>query len=63
MRKYRYSRVVTAGCFQCWGVEGHWFGNNAQGVAVRHHDATGHRTWVEVGMSIVYGEQREGEKL
>ncbi len=34
----------------------HWFGNNAQAVAARHHDATGHMTWVDIAMSIRYGD-------
>jgi hypothetical protein len=34
-----------------------WNGKNAQGVAARHHDATGHQTWCDVYMSITYGEK------
>jgi hypothetical protein len=55
MRSYRYSRDVMAGCFQCWGSDMHWHGNNAQAVAARHHDSTGHETWVDVAMTIRYG--------
>jgi len=33
-----------------------WSSKNAQGVATRHHDATGHTTWVEISMSIKYGD-------
>ena len=55
MRPTYIARDLVAGCFQCWGSDGHWFGNNAQGVAARHHDATGHTTWVDVSMSIRYG--------
>lgn len=54
-RSYTYSRDLNAGCFQCWGSDGHWHGPNAQGLAARHHDATGHQTWVDVYMSIRYG--------
>jgi hypothetical protein len=50
---------VKAGCFVCHGSQAHWFGGNAQGVAARHHDATGHRTWADVSMSVTYGP-REG---
>lgn len=34
-----------------------WTGGNAQGVAARHHDATGHATWCDVYMGVRYGEQ------
>jgi hypothetical protein len=56
MRRYSYARTLHAGCFTCNGSDAKWFGNNAQGVAARHHDATGHPTWVDVSMSIFYGE-------
>ena len=59
MRSYRYSRDVMAGCFTCSGSEAKWRGGNAQGVAARHHDATGHVTWVDVYMSITYGGKTE----
>ncbi len=55
MRKTYTSRIVIAGCFQCKGSEEIWNSPNAQAVAARHHDATGHITWVEVSMSISYG--------
>ncbi len=50
-------RDVLAGCYQCNGVDLLWHGPNAQGVAARHHDATGHTTWVDVYMSITYGDK------
>lgn len=52
-------RDLTAGCDECHGDTGHWFGKNAQGVAARHHDATGHHTWVDVYMHITYGKRDE----
>jgi len=55
-REYSYNREVRAGCYQCNGFEPMWIKPNAQGVAARHHDATGHDTWVEVGLMIYYGE-------
>jgi hypothetical protein len=58
-RKTRTSRDVTAGCFVCGGDDAMWTGPNAQGVAARHHDATGHETWVDVYMSIRYGDSPE----
>lgn len=61
MRAYRYSRDVNAGCFNCNGSDLIWHGPNAQGVAARHHDATGHNTWVDVYMSITYGENPNTE--
>ena len=60
MRTYYYSRHVQGGCFVCYGEDAHWFAPNAQAVAARHHDATGHRTWCEVILSIEYGE-KEGK--
>lgn len=47
------TRAVSAGCSVCGAV---WSAANAQGVAARHCDATGHRTWVSVSESIEYGE-------
>jgi len=31
-------------------------------VAVRHHDASGHQTWVEVHMKIFYGRSIDEPK-
>lgn len=44
-----------AGCFTCGGLDAIWTGKNAQAVAARHHDATGHATWCDVYLSIRYG--------
>lgn len=55
MRETGVARDVMAGCVQCHGGDCHWFGKNAQGVAARHHDATGHTVIVDVHMSIRYG--------
>jgi hypothetical protein len=57
MRKTRVGHSVNAGCFQCWGSDAHWTGKNAQGVAARHHDATGHQTWADVYMTVKYGDE------
>ena len=55
-RRTRVGRMaIMAGCYDCDGGEARWFGGNAQGVAARHHDATGHETWVETAWSIRYG--------
>jgi hypothetical protein len=62
-REYSYVRTVIAGCFDCWGSEIRWEGPNAQGVAAQHHDKYGHRTWVEVHMTIYYGGDGEGAEL
>ena len=59
MRDTWVSRDVRAGCFTCHGGHAAWTGKNAQGVAARHHDSTGHPTWVDVSMSIRYGEEKE----
>lgn len=50
------SRDVRAGCFVCHGLDAHWFGGNAQGVAAQHHDRTKHAVWCDVQLSIRYGE-------
>lgn len=64
MRQASMSRKLYGGCYQCHGDEAHWFGVNTQGVAARHHDATGHTTWVEIAISIRYGEPEvEAEQL
>lgn len=56
-RETATSRTVQAGCFHCNGNDAIWTGNNAQAVAAKHHDKTGHTTWVDVYMNIRYGEQ------
>lgn len=61
MRNYSYSRTLQGGCFVCHGFDAKWFGGNTQGVAARHHDATGHQTWVDVQMSIRYGKEPDAE--
>lgn len=58
------SREVKAGCFVCHGSIAHWTGGNAQGLAARHHDATGHVTWSDVYLLIHYGSAPgAGEQL
>ena len=44
-----------AGCFVCHGTNAEWRAANAQALAARHHDKTGHSTWFEGVMSIRYG--------
>lgn len=62
MRRYTYFRDLMGGCLVCHGDNAKWHGPNTQGVAARHHDATGHETWVQVVMSIRYGgRQSESE--
>ena len=56
MRETYVGRDVQAGCFECYGYDARWFGPNAQGVAARHHDATGHNTWADVVMTVRYGK-------
>ncbi len=62
MRKTFVSRAVIAGCFQCGGTEKKWSGPNAQGVAARHHDATGHTTWADINLCVQYGEDTDRRK-
>lgn len=55
MRRTRTARTCFAGCFVCNGSDALWTSENAQGVAARHHDATGHETWCDVSLMIRYG--------
>lgn len=57
MRETWLSKSFVAGCFQCHGGDGAWFGKNAQAVAARHHDATGHTTFVRVTLYYTYGDK------
>lgn len=50
------SATVSAGCFVCNGATAMWSSKNAQAVAARHHDATGHATWADQVLLIRYGE-------
>jgi len=56
MRKTYLSKCFVAGCFTCGGGEGIWFASNAQALAARHHDATGHTTWCDLILSYRYGD-------
>ncbi len=58
MRDTRVGRHVRAGCFVCHGSDVKWESRNAQAVAAKHHDATGHATWVEVLMNVYYGREK-----
>ena len=62
-RETRVGRTLQGGCFICHGTDAVWFGPNAQGVAARHHDATGHATWVDIAMFVRYGDEKEGEEV
>lgn len=62
-RRYSYSVVAMAGCFDCWGTDAHWFAANAQAVAAKHHDKTGHTTWVDSTISIRYGKDIDITKV
>lgn len=62
LRETWVSRSVIAGCFQCNGSDALWTSPNAQGVAARHHDATGHTTWADVNLSIRYGDKNKDER-
>ncbi len=61
-RDTQTSRDVRAGCFVCGGDRPTWTGPNAQGVAARHHDATGHATWCNVSMTIAYGHEQTDDR-
>lgn len=55
--------TLQAGCTVCHGDKVHWLGRNAQAVAARHHDATGHRTWVNASSRMTYGEHEQHPDL
>lgn len=64
MRDTFTSRDVRGACFECHGSVAHWYGPNAQALAARHHDATGHATWSDVYLSVRYGRAPgAGEQL
>jgi len=51
-RKVRARRtLIAAECFDCGK---RWNTRNAHGVAVQHHDKTGHMVWVDYEMSYIY---------
>ena len=55
--RVRKTSVETiSGCFVCHGAGAVWQGKNAMAVAARHHDQTGHMTWVEQHLTVRYGE-------
>jgi len=60
-RCYTTEREIGAGCFTCSGLNAKWIGVNAQAVAARHHDLTGHMTWVDIRMKIYYGKSAESK--
>ena len=59
LRRTRINRTLHGGCYVCHQSEAHWFGLNTQGVVARHHDATGHKTWVEVTTCFTYGDDED----
>lgn len=61
-RQKQQVRHVEAGCRTCHSDRAHWTGANAQAVAARHHDGTGHPTWCRVSLSIAYGEETRDDR-
>lgn len=61
-REKRQTRHVEAGCRTCHGDRAHWTGANAQAVAARHHDSTGHPTWCKVSLSVAYGAETRDDR-
>ncbi len=47
--------TVMAGCRVCHGPDAVWRQRNALALAARHHDATGHETWAEQTIIVIYG--------
>jgi len=54
-RRKATDRVFSAGCRLCHGDRANWTGGNAQALAAKHHDRTGHATWCKIATSIEYG--------
>lgn len=48
-------RQLRAGCSVCHGERPRWTGPNAQALAAKHHDRTGHATWCDITMQVRYG--------
>ncbi len=64
MRKTRTGVVsCIGGCYVCHGSDAGWQGRNTLAVAARHHDATGHPTWVEQVMVVKYGAPIDSGQL
>jgi len=55
------AKTFTAGCFICHGGDAAWHSANAQALAARHHDLTGHETWCNIVLQWTYGEHGDGE--
>jgi hypothetical protein len=56
------ARDLRAGCFACHGKRARWTGANAQALAARHHDRTGHPTWCDIAMQVRYGRQAPDDR-
>lgn len=54
-RRTATDRSFSAGCRVCHGDRANWTGGNAQALAAKHHDRTGHLTWCKIATSIEYG--------
>jgi len=55
--------TMRAGCNTCHSGQAFWLGRNAQAVAARHHDKTGHQTWVDASMLTTYGSREHHPDL
>lgn len=60
-RNYRGGGLVhiNAYCVEC---DKTWDSKNAHGVAVQHHDKTGHEVHVEAGYVYIYGGPAKEKK-
>jgi hypothetical protein len=55
-------RIYAAGCVVCWGDKVHWTTANAQALAVKHHDRTGHETWCNINARTRYGRSAPDDR-
>lgn len=57
VRQKSERRDLLAGCHVCDGTTARWTKANAQALAAKHHDRTGHTTWVKYDGKIQYGRR------
>lgn len=52
---------IMAGCYNCQGdTTAKWFARNAMATAARHAKATGHETWCDQVVSVVWNKGTSG---
>lgn len=62
VRRTVATRAFRAGCYVCHADRAHWTSANAQALAAKHHDRTGHATWCDIAAQIRYGRTAPEER-